>query len=214
LGDYVRGFASYRDGAPWPTIAAIAVETLRALDAAHTREDEKGRPAPILHRDVTPGNILIDARGVVKLADFGMARALDRARTTQPDMVKGKLSYLAPELVLGQDPSPRSDLFALGIAMWEALTGERLFDAGTDVEVVEAVRDARVPLLSSKRPKLPLGLATVVHRALEREPELRPASAREMLHAITGELRVLPSTTDSMSLAEGVRRAQETLGRK
>ena len=214
LGDYVKAFASFPDGAPWHTIAAIAVETLRALDAAHTREDEKGRPAPILHRDVTPSNILIDSRGVVKLADFGMARALDRERTTQPDIIKGKLSYLAPELVLGQDPSPRSDLFALGVVMWEALTGKRLFDAGTDVEVVEAVRDARVPLLTAQRPGLPLGLATVVHRALEREPELRPASARDMLQAITGELRVLPSTTDSTSLSACIRQAQEALGRR
>jgi serine/threonine-protein kinase len=211
LGSYVKSFGE-QQGAPWPMVAAICIEVLRALDAAHSRIDESGRAAPVLHRDVSPANILLDRSGVVKLADFGLARAMDRGRTTRPDIVKGKLSYLAPELVLGKDASPQSDLFAVGIVLWEALTGEKLFDAETDIAVVKLVREARVPLLAQKRPSLPLALTSVVHRALEREPERRFASAREMLQSLTGELRILPSATDSGALARSVADASRRLG--
>ncbi len=211
LGDYVRSFAGTRERTPWPLIAAIGVEVLRALEAAHSRRDQHGRLAPILHRDVSPPNILLDIHGVVKLADFGMARATDRGRTTQPDVVKGKLSYLAPEMVLGMGPSVQSDLFGLGVVLWEALTAERLFDATTDAEVIEKLRDAGVPLLSMKRPDLPMGLTSVVHRVLEREPQRRYASAREMMGALVRELRVLPGSTDSPHLGRSVGEARARL---
>lgn len=211
LGDYVRSFAGLDQPTPWPLIAAIGVEVLRALEAAHSRRDRQGRLAPILHRDVSPPNILLDVHGVVKLADFGMARAMDRGRTTQPDMVKGKLSYLAPEMVLGMGPSVQSDLFGLGVVLWEALTAERLFDARTDAEVIDKLRDARVPLLSMRRPDLPMGLTSVVHRVLEREPKRRYASAREMMAALVRELRVLPGSTDSTSLGRSVAEARARL---
>lgn len=212
LGDYVRSFQGSGGGTPWPLVAAIGVEVLRALDAAHSRHDQQGRLAPILHRDVSPPNILLDVHGVVKLADFGMARATDRGRTTQPDMVKGKLSYLAPEMVLGMGPSVQSDLYGLGVVLWEALTGARLFDAPTDAQVIEMVRDARVPLLSMKRPDLPMGLTSLVHRVLEREPQRRYASAREMMRALVRELRVLPGSTDSRQLGRSVAEARARLG--
>jgi serine/threonine-protein kinase len=124
LGDYQRSF----DGvAPWPLVAAIAIEVLRALDAAHSLRNEAGKRAPVLHRDVSPPNILLDVTGIVKLADFGMARAMDRARFTQPNVVKGKLSYIAPEMLRGEDATVQSDLFSLGVCLWEAFAGERLF---------------------------------------------------------------------------------------
>ncbi len=211
LGDYVRSFDGTRENTPWPLIAAIGVEVLRALDAAHTRRDQKGRLAPILHRDVSPPNILLDVHGVVKLADFGMARAMDRGRTTQPDIVKGKLSYLAPEMVLGMGPSVQSDLFGLGVVLWEALTAQRLFDAATDAQVIDKLREARVPLLSMRRPELPMGLTSVVHRVLEREPKRRYSSAREMMGALVRELRVLPGSTDSTHLGRSVADARERL---
>jgi eukaryotic-like serine/threonine-protein kinase len=211
LGDFVASFREHHQGTPWSVIAAVAVEVLRALDAAHSRVDSTGRPAPILHRDVSPPNILLDVAGVVKLADFGMARAMDRGRVTRPDIIKGKLSYLAPELISGEEPSVASDLFALGIVMWEALTSERLFDAETDIGVIRLLRDARVPLLSMKRPELPMGLCTVVHRALDRAPARRYASALDMLRALTDVLRVLPASTDGASLARAVAAARQRL---
>ena len=209
LGDYVRSFD--KKPTPWPLIAAIGVEVLRALDAAHSRRDAQGRLSPILHRDVNPPNILLDVHGVVKLADFGMARAMDRTRTTQPDMLKGKLSYMAPEMLTGMGPSVQSDLFGLGVVLWEALTAARLFDAPTDIDVLHMLREARVPMLSMKRGDLPMGLTSVVHRALQREPQRRYSSAREMMRAMVRELRVLPDSTDSLSLGQSVAEARARL---
>lgn len=209
LGDWVQRMRVAERETPWPLVAAIGIEVLRALNAAHERRDDQGRPAPILHRDVTPPNILLDESGVVKLADFGMARAMDRGRMTRPDVVKGKLSYLAPELVLGEAPSVQSDLFSLGVVMWEALAMKRLFDAPTDVDVVRLLREGSIPLLSYTRPSVPMGLTTAVHRALERDPKQRFPSALEMLRVLTGVLRILPESTDATALARSVAVARE-----
>jgi serine/threonine protein kinase len=211
FAEWVQSFKSPGRETPWPLVTAIGVEVLRALEATHARRDDQGRPMPILHRDVTPPNILLDESGVVKLADFGMARAMDRGRMTRPDVVKGKLSYLAPELVLGEAPSVQSDLFSLGVVLWEALAMRRLFDAPTDVEVVRLLREGTVPLLSYIRPGVPMGLTTAVHRALERDPRARFGSALEMLRALTFVLRVLPESTDSTALAASLAGAREAL---
>jgi serine/threonine protein kinase len=145
-----------------------------------------------------------------------MARAMDRGRITRPDIVKGKLSYLAPEMLAGDDPTVQSDLFSLGVVLWEAFAGERLFDAASDAEVLEMLRAPRVPLLSFKQPELPMGLTTAVHRALERDPKRRPKSALEMLEAFRNVLRVFPQSTAGPVLAESVidARARVTAGRK
>ncbi len=204
LGQWVLAHGYRGQPTPWPIVTAIAIEVLRALEAAHLRVDEQGRLSPVLHRDVSPGNILIDRTGFIKLADFGLARAMDRQQITRPNVVKGKLSYLAPELVLGEAPSPQSDLFGLGVVLWEALTGKRLFHADTDVEVYRMLKNPRVPLLSMLRSELPMGLTTAVHRALERNPARRFASARQMLQALTEVLRVWPATTDATAIAASV----------
>ena len=214
LGNWVTShFRNARKETPWELLTAIAIEVLRALDAAHSRIDAAGKTSPVLHRDVTPPNILLDVNGFVKLADFGLARAMDRGRMTRPNIIKGKLSYLAPELVLGSNPSPASDLFSLGIVMWEALTGERLFDADNDTDVVLLVRDARVPMLSVKRPSLPFAVSSAVHKALEREPARRFHSAREMIDTLKDALRVLPGSTDSPALGASIREARTRLAK-
>jgi serine/threonine protein kinase len=212
LGQWVKSYVERAQReTPWPLVAAIGIEMLRGLEAAHSRKANDGSASPILHRDVTPPNILLDVGGIVKLADFGLARAMDRGRMTRPNIVKGKLSYLSPELIAGDAPSPATDLFSVGIVMWEALTGERLFNAGTDVDVVTQIREAKVPLLSMKRRNLPMALASAVHRALEKDPARRFRSAREMLEALTGVLRVLPESTDAMALGKSVREARSRL---
>ncbi|MEI9951821.1 MAG: serine/threonine-protein kinase [Pseudomonadota bacterium] len=123
LGRYLSSFRDFQLETPWQLVTAIMIEVLRALEGAHGRLDERRELSPILHRDVTPGNILLAETGQVKLADFGLARAMDRGRMTRPNIVKGKLSYLAPELLLGLAPTARCDLFSLGVVMWEALAG-------------------------------------------------------------------------------------------
>ncbi len=211
FGDFLRSFQGVPGGAPWPIVTAIAIEVLRALDAAHSVKNDQGRPAPVLHRDVSPPNILLDVSGIVKLADFGMARAMDRGRITRPNVVKGKLSYLAPELLRGAEASVQSDLFSLGVVLWEAFAGRRLFDAPTDVEVLEMLKDPRVPLLCFQRPDLPMGLTTTVHRALERERQRRFDSALAMLESLREVLRVFPESTAGPALGSSIEEARRRL---
>jgi serine/threonine-protein kinase len=204
LSDWVSSHTNANLETSWEIVAAIGIEILRALHCAHTRLDQHGKLSPILHRDVTPSNVLLDVSGVVKLADFGLARAFDRERLTRPNVVKGKAAYLAPELVRGEPPSPRSDLFGLGIVLWESLTGRRLFRGANEIESALLVRDARVPLLAATRQSLPLALSQAVHRALDRDPARRFGSALEMLETLRGLLRVLPTSTDSLALGASV----------
>ena len=211
LGRFLSSFREHRLETPWQVVTAIVIEVLRALEGAHGRLDEQHAVSPILHRDVTPGNILLAETGQVKLADFGLARAMDRGRMTRPNIVKGKLSYLAPELLMGLAPTVKCDLFSLGVVMWEALSSERLFDAATDADVVANIRDGKIPLLSMKRPNLPIAITSAVHRALERDPTQRFDSARQMLDALSSVLRVLPASLDSRVLAPAIRSAQTRL---
>jgi serine/threonine protein kinase len=180
LGQYAATFKSRGQALPWRFAAAVGA----GLACAHERLDVHGNTAPVIHRDVTPHNVLLSVQGVVKLADFGLARAMDRARMTSPDVVKGKLSYLAPELVRGKPASVQSDLYSLGIVLWETLTGERLFAADTDAERIRKVREAEIAPLEQFRPDLPDGVVAIVNTALAREPADRFASAHEMEHAL------------------------------
>jgi serine/threonine protein kinase len=206
--------AHRRDGkrAPWHYTAAIGIEVLRALTAAHERLDSLGRPSPVIHRDVTPTNILLGKNGIVKLADFGLARATDRASMTKPGTVKGKLAYMAPEVLSGRSASEKSDIFCLGMVLWEALVGHRLYDGKTDVEVIMKAREAHVPSLAKERPDLPPALAEVIHAALVKNPDERFESAREMQRALASILKAQPEPTDSEPLARSVRKALEIRG--
>jgi serine/threonine protein kinase len=172
----------------WALVATVGLRVLRGLAAAHERRLPDNTLSPVVHRDVSPQNILLALNGDIKLADFGMARARDRiAEHTAPGFVKGTLSYMAPEILVGKPASPISDLFSLAITMWEALTGERLFHAKSDIDVIEAIRRCEVPPLADRRPDLPPAFAAVIHRALEADPAARYLSARQMAHEI-GEL--------------------------
>jgi serine/threonine protein kinase len=184
LGQYMDVLSQRGEAMPWRYAAAICVQVLAGLAAAHERIDGDGMPAPVIHRDVTPQNILLGVNGVAKLTDFGLARAMDRAPMTGPDVVKGKLSYLAPELLFGQPASVTTDLYSLGIVLWEMLAGERLFWADSTSERVRKVREAEIPALEMRRTALPSSLVLIVERALERNPALRFQSAEEMHDAL------------------------------
>jgi serine/threonine-protein kinase len=192
---------------PWPIVAAIGVEILRALAAAHERADGAGRPSPVIHRDVSPSNVLLSVMGIVKLADFGLARAADRAAMTAPGVIKGKLSYMAPELIQKQPANERSDIFSVGIVLWEALAGKPLFGGGDAIDVVKRVQTAMVPPLRDARPELPPALSEVVHTALERLPSGRFESAAEMQRALASILRGSTEDTDDRALARSFKDA-------
>ncbi len=210
LGHYAASFKRRGEVAPWRFVASIGAQVLAALASAHERVNGQGILSPVIHRDVTPHNVLLSVQGVVKLADFGLARAMDRARMTNPDVLKGKLSYLAPELVQAKPASPQSDLYAVGISLWETLSGERLYAADTDAERIRKVREAEVPAIDSKRDDLPDGLIAIVNCALERDPEQRFRSAHEMEHAL---LRLMGGNpVNARELGQSVTEARVAMG--
>jgi len=198
---------------PWPLVAAIGIEVLRGLGAAHERVMADGAPAPVYHRDVSPSNILLGSNGTVKLTDFGLARAMDRASMTRPNVIKGKLAYCAPELITGAKPSARSDIFALGVVLWEALAQRRLFTGKNDLEVLLAVRKGDIPDLISERADLPQALGHVIQSALTQNPEERFQTAREMARALASVLRTTTEQADAEPLGASVKAARVRLGK-
>jgi serine/threonine protein kinase len=171
---------------PWALVAAIGAYTLRGLAAAHERRTRTGLAAPIIHRDISPSNILLAANGTVKLADFGLARARDRLESfTAPGIIKGKLAYMAPEIALGAPATAQSDLYAMGCVLWEALSGRPLFPGQTPVEVLRKVQRGQVRPLADQREDLPPRLITTVDRALAFRPDHRFRSARDMSSILT-----------------------------
>jgi eukaryotic-like serine/threonine-protein kinase len=212
LARYLQTYQGHGQRAPWPLVVAIVVETLRGLAAAHERVDPQGRRVPVIHRDVTPHNILIGVNGNVKLSDFGLARAMDRARSTHPDIVKGKLAYLAPEVAHGGEASVQSDIFSLGVVLWEALAGRRLYEGVNNLEVLLKARGATIPSLVAFRQDLPTPLVSAVRKALAPAPVDRFGSARELLRALTKVLRGVLEPSDSFALAHSVIEARCVLG--
>lgn len=182
----------------WPLVVAVAIGTLRGLAAAHDRRTANGEAAPVIHRDVSPQNILLAASGAVKLTDFGLSRARDRANSlTVPGTVKGKLSYLAPEVTLGRPNSVASDLFSMGVVMWEVLCGQRLFDGRNDLEIFKKIRACAVPSVRLARPDVPEELAAVVARATALAPKHRYEHASEMIAELS---RIEGGAVDSPEL--------------
>lgn len=211
LYDWRAGHRAHGHHTPWNLTAAIGIEVLNALHAAHERTDERGRPAPIFHRDVTPQNVMLSACGVVKLTDFGLAKAMDRSSITKPGFVKGKLSYLAPELTYEAEPSAQTDVFSVGVVLWEVLAGEKLFKGRDPLEVVSTIRKMEIPDLSEFRSDLPEALRVIIRKALRRNPTERYGSSRKMARALAALLRDTEESTDAHVLAQSVRWAREQL---
>jgi serine/threonine-protein kinase len=166
----------------------ICMEACRGLSYAHELEDDDGRPLGIVHRDISPPNIMITKRGEVKVMDFGLAKAATQLEKTDPGVVKGKFSYLSPEAALGQDVDARTDVFAMGIVLWEMIAGRRLFLGETDYQTVKLVQAAQVPSLMRINPEVDAALEQVIGKALARDVRQRFQSARELGDALAGYL--------------------------
>jgi|CXWL01.1.fsa_nt_gi serine/threonine-protein kinase len=165
-----------------PTLVGeIGAAVARGLHYAHSLSD-RGLPLRIVHRDVTPHNVLLSFDGAIKLTDFGIAKA--SSNFTTPGMLKGKFAYMAPEQARGEMVDGRTDLFALGIVLWELLTGGRLFEADSDVAVLRAVQDSVIVPPQRLNPLVPAELNQVVVRALSRPPQERFQNAQEMERAL------------------------------
>jgi serine/threonine protein kinase len=171
---------------PPPMAAYIMARAGAALHYAHTKHDASGQPLHIIHRDVSPQNIIVGYSGQVKLIDFGVARAASQSQKTQAGILKGKFGYMSPEMIRGLPVDHRSDVFAMGICLHEALTGSRLFYGESDFATLELVRDARVMPPSHKVPGIPPALDDIVMRALARDVDDRYSSAAELEAALDG----------------------------
>jgi eukaryotic-like serine/threonine-protein kinase len=161
----------------------IVLSVLRALDYAHNARGAEG-PLRLVHRDVSPGNILIHESGAVKLADFGIARATQIERRTDAGQIRGKLGYMSPEQVVGRELDARSDLFTLGAVFAELLVGESLFGGISELEVLMRIRDVDLRVLDRAAPQVPDDIRAVVCRALAKKPEERFASAAAFASAL------------------------------
>lgn len=161
---------------------AIACDVLRGLQAAHAATDADGRPLALVHRDVTPENILVGTDGVARLMDFGVAKAQGRLHATKDGGVRGKLAYLAPEQV-GGEVTARTDLYAVGLVVWEMLTGERAITGESEPELLVSAMDPAIAAPSARAPHVPVALDTAVMRALCKDPEGRFATADEQADA-------------------------------
>lgn len=168
-----------------PAIAAyIARDVCRALDYVHNLADGQGAPLDIIHRDVTPSNIVLTATGGVKLLDFGVATFSRAVQITKSGTVKGKPAYLAPEQLEGKEIDGRVDLFALGIVMHEMLSLQHLFAGDSDLGTVKKIMEMKIPSPAAERDDVPPALEEIVMRALERDRDRRFGSAAEMARAL------------------------------
>jgi len=191
----------------------LMIEAAKGLHYAHTLDHpQTGKPLGIVHRDVSPPNIMLSKNGEVKVVDFGLAKAESQVEITDKGVVKGKFSYLSPEAAYGKEVDARADVFALGIITWEMLTGRRLFYGDDPHKTIDLVRAARVPSITALNPKVDSELDAIVRKALARHPENRTASAADFADELAQHLfgRELKVTSRNVSAAvQAVRAAKK-----
>lgn len=165
-----------------PLSAAVYItkKLCSALHYAHTAKDSDGKPMKLVHRDVSPQNILISSSGEVKLVDFGIAKAASKASHTQSGALKGKLLYMSPEQAWGKTLDGRSDIFSLGIVLFEMLTGRKLFYGDSEMSIIERVREAKLPDFEQYKDIIPPQLEKIIRKALEKDPDRRYRDARSL----------------------------------
>lgn len=184
-------------GCPIPPriVASIVSGCLQGLHAAHEARDERGRALDIVHRDVSPQNVIVGADGTTRVFDFGVAKAAGRLHHTRDGDLKGKLAYIAPEQLRQDVTSRRSDIYAASVILWEALTSRRLFKADSEHEMIERIVQGVIPAPSGVEPSVPAAFDAVVLKGLASNPDDRFATAREMALA-------LERCVDTASVAE------------
>ena len=165
---------------PMPQVCYVIMQLCEGLDYAHNKRDAQGRDLNLVHRDVSPQNVLVGYEGEVKLIDFGIAKAAGKASKTQAGILKGKFGYMSPEQVRGLPIDRRSDIFALGIVLYEMLTGERLFIGESDFSTLEKVRNVEIVPPSSLNSEVPDKLERIVLKALEKNVEDRYQNAIDL----------------------------------
>jgi serine/threonine-protein kinase len=184
---------------PVAHVARVVADAATGLHAAHELRDSRGRPLEVVHRDVSHGNIVILYSGGVKVLDFGVAKARDSLNTTQVGERKGKFGYMSPEQVIGEPLDRRSDVFSLGVVLWEALTRQSLFSAETEQAAMRRVLEGVPPPPSKLRPEVPPALDQIVLRALHKDRRHRYQTAEEMSGALETFLTTQPTGARELS---------------
>jgi serine/threonine protein kinase len=179
---------------PVPLVCYVIGKLCEGLDYAHRKKDQHGRDLNVVHRDISPQNVLISFEGEVKVIDFGIAKAAGKVTKTQAGILKGKFGYMSPEQIRGLPLDRRSDVFAIGVCLYELLTGERLFVGESDFQVLEKVRKAEVLPPSTYNRKIPEALERIVLKALAKDPADRFQYASEL----ADELQRFLITSDSI----------------
>ncbi len=180
----------------------ICVRICEGLSYAHELLDGNGKPLNIIHRDMSPPNVLITRFGEVKIADFGLAKATSQLEQSEPGIIKGKFGYLSPEAAKGQAIDQRTDIFAVGIMLWEMLAGRRLFLGETDLATVRQVQNAEVPPIRQFNPHVTSELEAVLLKALAGDPTKRYQSARDLGRDLNAWLFRSGRSVSSFDIAE------------
>ncbi|MEJ7734923.1 MAG: protein kinase [Polyangiaceae bacterium] len=184
LAKVFRTLRTHSRSIPLPVVGSLITGVLYGLHSAHEARSERGDPLHIVHRDVSPQNILVGSDGVARVLDFGVAKAAGRVQITREGQIKGKIAYMAPEQLRGEGVDRRADVYGAAVVLWEALCNRRLFEGDNDGVVLRRVLDAPVPSPSAVVPSLPPALDEIVHRGLSRDPAQRYQTAREMAVAL------------------------------
>jgi eukaryotic-like serine/threonine-protein kinase len=214
--EYVKGWdlnaiirLCMRMGAAFPVGIAlrVAADICAGLYAAHTCVDEQGTLTPVLHRDVSPHNVLVSSEGHVKLTDFGIAKALDDGGHTPTATLKGKLSYVSPEQVVadGRPIDSRADLFPVGLMLYQCLTLEHLFRRSTEFETLRAILYDPIPRVSTRRADVPTLVEEVIDRALARNPEFRFGTGLEFQRSLEAAIAETGEPASAADLAAWLR---------
>jgi serine/threonine-protein kinase len=174
-------------------IVPIIVSVLHGLHAAHEATDERGQPLGIVHRDVSPHNVIVGVDGVARVLDFGVAKAAGRLQETRAGQLKGKIPYMAPEQV-GGTVTRSSDIYACSVVLWEALAGRRLFKGESEVAIIAQVTEGNIPLPTRFARDLPRELEAITMRGLARDPASRFQSARDMARALEKSVQLATAT--------------------
>jgi eukaryotic-like serine/threonine-protein kinase len=193
LSRLVRSARRSNERPPPQIVASIMIGVLEGLHAAHEAVSERGEPLGIVHRDVSPQNVMVGTDGVARVVDFGVAKAAGRLQTTRDGQLKGKLSYMAPEQLRSQAVDRRTDVYAASVVMWEALTGRRLFEAEHEFGIFGQVLEGQVDPPSRHVPEVGAALDAIVMRGLARDPADRCPSALEMALAIESAMTPAPA---------------------
>ena len=193
LSSLLKTVAHQQDRLPPPIACRIMADMLAGLHAAHEATDMRGQKLELVHRDVSPQNVIIGVDGGSRLIDFGVAKAAHRLTETRSGSLKGKLAYMSPEQAMGKPVDRRVDLFAAGVALHESLTGRRLFQGENDLDTMRRITEMPVRDPSSLAPGIPRTLDTVVQRALVRDPNGRFQTAAEFLEALEGAIPMAPA---------------------